>query len=209
MKKGLTVLTVSALGLLLVGCGNDKKTIEESNSNTESNITSNVESNITSNIESNITSNVESNITSNIESNITSNVNPGGSNLLTCTMDYTSKMGGRGYKSALVNTKVKFTNGGATAIEMQMIFELDSTYASQIDMFVSTMQSSMNQQYGNTKGIKVTSSKLSSTKFDVKISMDVTKMSAEELKAKNYDSFKTATYEQVKQTLVKEGYTCK
>jgi len=201
MKKGLTVLTVSALGLLLVGCGNDKKTIEESNSNTESNITSNVESNITSN--------VESNITSNVESNVTSNVNPGGSNLLSCTMDYTSKMGNVGYKSAIVNTNVKFTNGGATAIEMQMIFELDSTYASQIDMFVSTMQTSMNKQYGNSKGIKVTSSKLSSTKFDVKISMDVTKMSAEELKSNNFDSFKTATYEQVKQSLVKEGYTCK
>lgn len=213
MKKGLTVFAVSALGLFLVGCGNDSKITKEdvtSNSNIvpESNITSNENSNIIpeSNITSNITSNENSNI---ITSNENSNVNPGGSNLLSCTMDYTSQMGGAGYKSAVVNTNVKFVNNSASAIEMQMIFELDSTYASQIDLFVSTMQSSMNKQYGNTKGIKVTSSKLSSTKFDVKIAMDVTKMTAEELKSKNFDSFKTATYDQVKQSLVQSGYTCK
>jgi ribosomal protein L33 len=208
MKKGLTVLTASLAALLLVGCGNDKKVTNDdsnSNSNTESNITSNVESN------SNITSNIESNSNSNITSNITSNINNGGSDLLSCTMDYSSQLGGSTnvYKSAIVNTNVKFVNGTANKIEMQMVFELTSTYASQIDMFVSTMKSTMQQQYTSTKGIKMTTDKLSATKFDIKITMDVTQMTEEELKSNNFDSFKTATFEQVKQALVQSGYTCK
>lgn len=211
MKKTINFVLVAIFVLLVSGCGKNKEIIT-------SNITSNVNSNAsveTSNVTSSINSNVPvetSNVTSNVNSNtpvVTSNVTPSANNQLVCTMDYSSQMGGIGFKSAIATAKVNFANNSASSIDLIMGFDLDDTYASQIDYFVTAMQSSLGSEYANMKGVTISSYKVSATKFEVKIAMDISKMSEEDLKETNFASSKNSDYNTVKASLVASGFTCK
>ncbi len=210
MKKIINVALASASIFLITGCFD--KTEDKPNEVSNSNIVSNI---ITSNTtpSNTITSNnVVSNITpsNTTVSNVPkSNTTPVGNKTLSCTMDMTSKMGGVGYKSAITKLDIKFENSAVKLINMDMIFELDSTLAPQIDTFVSTMKSSYASTYNNVNGITVTTNKLSSTKFDVLIKMDTSKMNAEDLRKTNFGYVSGSDYEIIKQQLISSGYKCK